>query len=274
MIPADLQPDQDPVRWDDHVLVYEQVFEPFSSSFAAAAIASLGLQPGTRCLDVGCGSGGAALMLATSGVHVSAVDASAGMIERVCGRAVERGVGDRLQAAVMDGQALTFPDNSFDAALSVFGVILFPDAVRGLSEMRRVVRRGGKIAVVTWTEPQNFELAVELRAAVSELKPDQPPAPLPAQLRFRELADFQALHAAAGLSNLHVEKHTAQIIAPSARWLAQHMAFAPGMAAMLRSLGNDAPAVLEKFVERLEVRQGTGIISLKGTAFIGTSRVA
>ena len=42
----------------------------------------------------------------------------------------------------MDGEALDFPAASFDAALSVFGVILFPDAARGLAEMRRVVRPG------------------------------------------------------------------------------------------------------------------------------------
>lgn len=272
MIPATLQPDQDPTCWDDHVLVYEQVFEPFSSSLAAAAVASLGLPPGARCLDVGCGSGGAALMLAASGINVDAVDASSAMIARVRARAQQKGVTDNVHAAVMDGQALAFADDSFDAALSVFGIILFPDAVRGLSELHRVVRPGGKIAVVTWTEPHTFELATELRAAIAELKPDLPPAPLPAQLRFRELADFQALHAAAGLFDLHVEKHSAQITAPSARWLADNLAFAPGMAATLRGVGPDAPAVLENFVQRLEARQGTGTIALNGTAFIGTSR--
>jgi ubiquinone/menaquinone biosynthesis C-methylase UbiE len=274
MIPADLQPDQDPVRWDDHVLVYEQVFEPFSCIFAAAAIASLGLPPGARCLDVGCGSGGAALMLAAAGARVDAVDASAAMIARVRERAQTKHMSETVRASEMDGQALSFPDNSFDAALSVFGVILFPDAARGLGEMRRVVKPGGKIAVVTWTEPQNFELAAELRAAVADLKPELPPAPLPAQLRFRELADFQTLYTAAGLSAPDIEKHTAQITAPSARWLADNMAFAPGMAAMLRGLGPDAPAILKKFVKRLEARQGCGPVALKGTAFVGISRVA
>jgi ubiquinone/menaquinone biosynthesis C-methylase UbiE len=274
MIPINLQPDQDAARWDDHVLVYEQVFEPFSSDCATAAVASLGLQPGARCLDVGCGSGGAALILAASGMNVDAVDASGAMIARARARAQGQGVAGRIQASVMDGQALTFPDTSFDAAISVFGVILFPDAVRGLAELRRVVRPGGKIAIVTWTEPQNFELATELLAAIAELKPDQPPPLLPAQLRFRELKDFQALHAAAGLRDLQVVKHTAQITAPSARWLAEHMAFAPGMAAMLRALGQDAPAVLKIFVERLEARQGSGKVALKGNAFIGTSNVS
>jgi SAM-dependent methyltransferase len=274
MIPSELQPDQDLVRWDDHVLVYEQVFEPFSCRFAATAITALGLQPGARCLDVGCGSGGAALMLAEAGIRVDAVDASSAMIGRVRARARRIGVSDKVAAYVMDGQALPYSDHCFDAGLSVFGVILFPDAVRGLAELRRVVRPGGHIAIVTWTDPQNFELALELRAAIAELMPDQPPAPLPAQLRFRELADFQALHVAAGLHGVHVAKHTAQITAPSAQWLAEHMAFAPGMAALLSGLGDKAPAILEKFVERLEKQHGIGPIALKGTAFVGISQVA
>ena len=130
MLTMDLQPDQDPSRWDDYVSVYETVFEPFSMTFAARAIATVDLHPGARYLDVGCGSGGAALLLASMGCRVDAVDASAAMVERVRARA--RTAGASITSHVMDGQALNFEDDSFDAAISVFGVILFPDAVRGL----------------------------------------------------------------------------------------------------------------------------------------------
>ena len=65
----------------------------------------------------------------------------------------------------------------------------------GLREMVRVVRPGGKISLVTWTEPQNYELAAELRGALLKVDPDRPASPLPAQLRFREKDDFAALFA-------------------------------------------------------------------------------
>jgi len=268
-IATGLQPDQRPEQWGDHVSVYERVFEPFTLGFARAAIDMLELASGATVLDVGAGSGGAALALAANGASVTAIDASAGMIERTQVRA--QAAGYAIQALVMDGQSLAFADASFSAALSVFGVVLFPDAVRGLQQMRRVVRPGGRIAVVTWTQPQNYELAAALRAATLEVSPDQPAAPLPAQLRYREAPEFIALFRAAGLPEPRIKVITAALEAPSARWLAERLAFAPGMAAGIASLGDKRYAVLDAFVRNLEARHGAGAIALKGVAFAGVA---
>jgi SAM-dependent methyltransferase len=270
MLPTAPQPDQEPQRWDDHVFVYEDVFEPFTLQFAQAAIAGLGLSAGQTVLDVGAGCGGAALAMAVQGLRVTAVDASARMVERIAARAAERELP--IDVRVMDGQALQFADESFDAALSVLGVILFPDAERGLAEMRRVVRPGGRVSVVAWTQPQSYELAAELRAAVQVVWPEQPPTPLPAQLRYREEADFRALFGAAGLDDPVIVTSTARLEARSAGWLSQRISFAPGMAAMMAGLGGRTPAVLERLVANLEARLGQGPIGLAGVAFIGTAR--
>lgn len=270
MLPGALQPDQEPQRWDDHVCVYEQVFEPFTLGFARIAVSALGLTPGQAVLDVGAGSGGAALAMAQQGLRVTAIDASAGMVERIQKRASERGLA--VDARTMDGHALQFSDGSFDGALSVLGVILFPDARLGLAEMRRVVRPGGRASVVTWTQPENYELARELRAAIQQVWPDQLPAPLPAQLRYREEIDFRNLFEAAGLSEPEIITVTAELGAPSARWLAARMDFAPGMAAAMAGLGERTSAVIERFVENLEARFGKGSIGLSGVAFVGTAK--
>jgi ubiquinone/menaquinone biosynthesis C-methylase UbiE len=251
--------------------VYEEVFEPFTLQFADAAIASLGVAAGQSVLDVGAGCGGAALAMAERGLRVTSVDAAPRMIERILARAAKRGLP--VDARAMDGQALQFGDATFDAALSVLGVILFPDAGRGLTEMRRVVRPGGRVAIVTWTRPQEYEMASELRAAIQAVWPEQPPAPLPAQLRYREEADFRALFEAAGLDEPRIETVTGRLQAPSARWLADRIAFAPGMAAMMAGLGDRAPAIIERFVMSLEARHGSGPLSLPGVVFVGTARV-
>jgi SAM-dependent methyltransferase len=265
----DRQPDQQPKRWDDHVSVYETVFEPFTLQFARAAIATLGLAAGRCVLDVGAGSGGAALLMAEQGLRVTAIDASPRMVERIGARAAECGVS--IDARVMDGEALALADATFDAALSVLGIILIPDAVRGLAEMRRVVHPGGSVSVVTWTQPQNYELAAELRAAIQSIWPEQPPVPLPAQLRYREEGDFRALFKAAGCGEPVIATHTARLEAPSARWLSERLGFAPGMATMMAGLGHRAPTIVQRFVENLETRLGRGPIGLSGVAFIGTA---
>lgn len=270
MILSELQPDQRFEAWDGHVSAYEAVFEPFSLQFADVAIVRLGLSAGQSVLDLGAGSGGAALAMAQLGCAVTAVDASPGMCARISARAYARSLP--VRALCMDGQTLDFADATFDAALSVFGVILFPDAVKGLSEVRRVVRPGGRVAVVTWTEPHAYELAVELRAAMTAIRPDPPSAGLPAQLRYRERADFAALFQAAGFTHVDIDVCAASLQAPSARWLAEHLGFAPGMAAQVAGLGTDAVAVKQRFAANLEARLGTGAISLGGKAFVGVAQ--
>src|SRR3954462_7346102 len=83
----DLQPDQQPTRWDDHVSLYEAVFEPLTNAFAARALDALRVGPGLFCLDVGAGSGGAALLSTRRGASVLAIDASVRMAERIAARA-------------------------------------------------------------------------------------------------------------------------------------------------------------------------------------------
>lgn len=259
---AALQPDQQPARWNHHVDVYEAVFEPLSNSFARHALDLLAPRAGERLIDIGAGSGGAALLAAGRGADVLAVDASERMVARIRERAVSARAG-HVHTAVMNGMALAVADASFDAAMSVFGVILFPDATGGMRQIARALKAGGRTAVVAWTESERYELINCLIDAIAKVR-GPPPAPptLPAQLRFREPAAFSNLLTGAGL---HVERIVRVEEAwrlPSARWLADRLPFAPGMSAMLGALGAERDAIIDQFVAALTASQGDDEISL------------
>src|SRR3989304_8688823 len=100
---AELQQDQQATRWDNHVAVYETVFEPLSNLFARQALDFLDLRAGHRLIDVGAGSGGAAMVAAECGVNVFAIDASAGMVARLRERAALLASNGHVDAEVMDG---------------------------------------------------------------------------------------------------------------------------------------------------------------------------
>ena len=63
---AELQPDQNPELWNNHVTVYEEVFEPLTNAFATHALDRLNVAPGDRLIDIGAGAGGAATFCLSS----------------------------------------------------------------------------------------------------------------------------------------------------------------------------------------------------------------
>jgi SAM-dependent methyltransferase len=265
------QPDQHPERWDDHVSLYESVFEPLTDAFASAAIGMLGPLAGRRVIDVGAGAGGAALLLAAAGAEVVAIDASPRMASRIAERACARGT--HIEARVMNGEALDLPDATFDGGLSVFGVILFPDPARGFAELNRVLRPGAPAAIVAWTEPQRYELFSRLRAAVEAVRgPMPPPAEPPAQLRFVDPGVLREALEGAGLAVQRIERLSCLLEAPSARALRDRLGFAPGLAALLDGLGPDRAAVLDRFVADLERDQGEGPVALGAVAHVALAR--
>jgi SAM-dependent methyltransferase len=268
---SELQPDQQAAQWDHHVAVYESAFEPLTAAFGSRALDLLEARAGSRIIDVGAGCGGLALLAQGRGIDVLAVDASERMVQRIRARAEAAGERPgRIRAEVMDAAALTFPDDSFDAAISVFGVVLLPDAEAGMREMARVVRPGSPVAVVTWTETHRYELATRLLDAIAAVRGPLPaPKTMPAQLRFQEPAIFDALIASAGLDVRAITRLEEQWTLPSAAWIAQNIAFAPGMSAMVQGLGGERDAVLQYFTSTLERDRGLGEVTLSAIAHVG-----
>lgn len=194
---------EDPDHWDTAALRYEETAHPFTAQYAQAALSMVPLSPGARVLDVAAGTGALALAAARSGAQVLATDFSPGMIARIAAQAMPN-----VEARVMDGQALTLADGEFDAVFSIFGVIMFPDWRKGLSEMARVTRPGGYGVVATWRDSgaATFLLLGQVRRTLFPKKDEMNMPEALAALSHRQ--DFAREMITAGFSAPQIEAVT------------------------------------------------------------------
>jgi SAM-dependent methyltransferase len=139
--------------------------------------------PMARVLDVGAGSGVLTLDALHRWPHVTVVasDASSGMLGVARQRAAEAGIdpdNGRVSWLHDPADALDLPDQSVDLVVSSFVYQLVPDRSAALREALRVLRPGGRLALVTWRDTgDDFEPALEFNEAVYDLDIEEPEAP-------------------------------------------------------------------------------------------------
>ena len=114
---------------------------------------TLGIQPAMQVLDVACGTGNLAIPAARKGAVVTGVDVATNLLEQARLRAAAEGLQITFQEG--DAEQLPFPDAHFDVVMTMFGAMFAPDPERVASELARVCRHGGKIAMANWT-PDGF----------------------------------------------------------------------------------------------------------------------
>jgi SAM-dependent methyltransferase len=134
-----------PVDWGEGH--YEHV-APELVPAAEAVVERLEPLAGERVVDLGCGTGNAALLAARRGARVTGVDPSARLLELAEAAARDEG----LEADFVQGEAGAMPveDGAADGVLSVFGVIFAPDANRAGAELARIAAPGGRIVLSAW----------------------------------------------------------------------------------------------------------------------------
>lgn len=113
------------------------------------------IEPGQRILDIAAGAGEPSVSAAERvgpGGYVLATDISEGIVALALEVARERGFR-QIETRVMDGEKLDLPDASFDAVLCRLGLMYMPHPVTALREWRRVLKTGGRVAVVVFTTP-------------------------------------------------------------------------------------------------------------------------
>jgi SAM-dependent methyltransferase len=145
------------------------------------------IQPGQRILDIAAGAGEPAVSAAERvgpGGYVLATDISEGIVALALQVARERGL-DQIETRAMDGEKLELPDASFDAALCRLGLMYMPHPVEALREWRRVLRPGGRVAVVVFSTPDRNSwgaVPVSIIHRRAQLPPPVPGQPGPFSL--------------------------------------------------------------------------------------------
>jgi ubiquinone/menaquinone biosynthesis C-methylase UbiE len=131
---------------------YGQVGPPFFAHFGRRLVELAQVPNGARVLDIATGRG-AVLFPAAEAVgeqgHVTGIDLSKEMVDETS-REVERRNLKNVEIQNMDAEHLEFPHGSFDIVFCSFAIFFFPQLERALSEMMRVLKPGGRLAVSTW----------------------------------------------------------------------------------------------------------------------------
>ncbi|GII03840.1 class I SAM-dependent methyltransferase [Planobispora takensis] len=156
-------------------------------------VEACGAGAGHRVLDVGAGTGNAALAAAERGAAVTAADLTPELLETGRRRAEERGLTLRWVEA--DAQSLPFGDGEFDVVLSAVGAIFAPDHTAAAGELVRVCRSGGTVAMANWTPGG---AAGEFLRILGRYAPPPPPGSL-SPLMWGEPEHVTALFAGYGM---------------------------------------------------------------------------
>jgi SAM-dependent methyltransferase len=148
---------------------YAAVATEVISALGARVVEAAGITAGQRVLDIAAGSGNVALPAARTGAQVVASDLTPELL--AIGRSAAEAEGVELEWRVADVEALPFDDNSFDVVVSCVGVMFAPHHQAAADELVRVLRPGGRFALVSWT-PAGF-----IGQLFATMKPHVAPAP-------------------------------------------------------------------------------------------------
>jgi len=167
---------------------YSRRLAPMFADFA-------GIGDAASAADVGAGTGALTTELVARGLRVAAADPSPQFVDALQTRLPD------VDARVAPAEELPWDDESFDASLAQLVVAFMRDAPAGVAEMRRIVKRGGTIAVCMW-DRQGMEMLAAVARAQQALGSETPTAE--ARVMYRTQEEIESLFGA-GFAGVHTE---------------------------------------------------------------------
>jgi len=211
-----------------------------------------GIGQGDRILDVACGTGvlarEAAVRCGASG-SVTGLDASAGML------AVAEQLAPSITWRQGKADSLPFKSDSFDAVVSQFGLMFFPDREAAIREMLRVLAPGRRLAIAVWDELENSEPYPEPVDLLERRAGQEAADALRAPFVLGDKAELHSLISRAGALSVEISTHHGTARFPSVRTMveADLRGWLPVMGVMLsedliESILREAEQVLSSYV--------------------------
>lgn len=230
--------------WIAQQAVLDALFEPFQTLLVDAAVAC---RP-SRVLDVGCGTGGTTLALATrlgTATACTGIDLSAPMIDLARARARRAGVPVTFLCA--DAQVHDAQDGPFDLIVSRFGVMFFSDPVQAFARLRRAARKGATLCFLAWrSAAENPFMTTAERAAVAWL-PDLPPRhpDAPGQFAFADAQRVAGILRESGWADVDIQPIDVPCTLPEQDLVGYLTHLGPVGLALQGQAGTARPAIIE-----------------------------
>jgi len=188
---------------------WSELIDGAASGISERLVELAGVVPGSRVLDVAAGYGEPSLTAARAAGpagSVVATDISAEMIAFGRERAVAAGLGN-IEFVESDAASLEFPEGSFDAALSRWGIIFDPDGEAAASRIRGFLEPGARMAISSWGPPDRVPfLAIPMMTAMQRLEVPPPPPGTPGPLSRPTPDALGGLLNVAGFTDVEVEE--------------------------------------------------------------------
>jgi len=186
-----------------------KVISNWSSSATAQMLDLAGVSQGSRVLDIAAGDGDQSIRAAQrvgSEGYVLATDISSNLLAFAAESAKKAGLHN-LETRVMDGENLELGDGSFDAVISRFGLMFLPNVNKGMSEIYRVLKPGGRAAAIVLTTPdKNLWLSIPAVVARKHAQLPPPEAGHPGPFSLGTIGVFKSAFQTAGFRDIEIFK--------------------------------------------------------------------
>ena len=244
-----------------------------------AMLAATRPQPGETVLELACGPGGPGLVaadLVAPGGEVVLSDVVPEMTAIAAARIEALGIGN-ARTLELDLEQIDQPDASYDVVLCREGLMLVPDPARAASEIRRVLRPDGRVAIAVWgPRERNPWLGLVLEAVSAQAGKPFPPAGVPHPFSLSDGDQLEAVLVGAGLAEVQIRELPTPALARSfEEWLTHTLALAGPLARVVGSMPEAAREALNARLREAVAPYTTSAgVEIPGVTLLASARRA